>query len=441
MRQTTILLLTIMILTVGAALGAAPATKPGVTTPLLGGVMFPKIAMDKQDPAAIILEPAGSNAEKFVMKWRADLNDAGFCVFMTHAPRDGWKAEDGIRLLREFDAYVTKGNAGGAWAIVRKVNLNRILIVSPQSGGAAAISMIEKHPKRIAGAVMISVSPWVRRSESIKLWRPSKAAWSVPIWTTIPVNIKAGAPMLLLWRQISASRPEGASFTVDPRLQHGDKEPDAGITKWISAVAGGKKPSVGPDRQALAEASRYKDAAKQLQTAMQVASPADVGPGFTKTEGPMVLRATAPDKWRRVERGERKYDSEERPFVQIYMSPKPGSMLFARANAAKWGRDSTGLLDQYERRLAEGGFLAVRLARWQAKGYSLQISSVLWPTRGKWHRWLVLTGAGAGNKKAPAAPMVVVMDASDTPDVNSMAAAMKRILPSISVVWKGEAKK
>ena len=55
--------------------------------------------------------------------------------------------------------------------------------------------------------------------------------------------------------------------------------------------------------------------------------------------------------------------------------------------------------------------------------------------------WLVLTGAGAGNKKAPAAPMVVVMDASDTPDVNSMAAAMKRILPSISVVWKGEAKK
>jgi hypothetical protein len=113
-------------------------------------------------------------------------------------------------------------------------------------------------------------------------------------------------------------------------------------------------------------------------------------------------------------------------------------MLFARANAAKWGADANGLLDQYERRLADGGFLAVRHSRWQAKGYSLQISSILWPTRGKWHRWLVLAAAGAGKKKSPAAPMVLVMDASDIPDVNQMAAAMKRILPGVSVRWKGK---
>ena len=115
--------------------------------------------------------------------------------------------------------------------------------------------------------------------------------------------------------------------------------------------------------------------------------------------------------------------------------------VWARADsAAKWGADAPSLLDHYERRLADGGYLAVRHSRWQAKGYSLQISSILWPTRGKWHRWLVLAAAGPGKKNSPAAPMVLVMDASDIPDVNAMAAAMKRILPSVSVTWKGEPK-
>jgi pimeloyl-ACP methyl ester carboxylesterase len=430
-----------IIVTVGGAscaLGAAPTTQPRERQPLLGGVMFPETSLGAKDPAAIILEPKGDKPEKFVMKWRADLNDAGFSVFLTHAPRDGWKGEDGIRLIREFDKYVAKGNAGGAWAIVRKVDLNRILIVTERNGGAAAISMIEKHPKRIAGAVMMSVSPWVHNDNTIKLWRPSKEAWSVPIWTAMPTNIKAGAPMLLLWRRIAAAKPKDALFTLDPRLELSDKEPGRGIAKWISAIAAGKKPTPGVDSQALQETRRYRDAAKQLLAAMQVARPADAGDHFTKAEGPMVLDVRAPDKWRRVVRGERKYDSDERPYVQVYLSPKPGSMLFARANAAKWSSTADKLLDQYERRLADGGFLAVRHSRWQAKGYSLQISSVLWPTRGKWHRWLILVGAGPGKKNSPAAPMVVVMDASDIPDVNTMAAAMKRLLPSVSVTWKGE---
>jgi hypothetical protein len=155
----------------------------------------------------------------------------------------------------------------------------------------------------------------------------------------------------------------------------------------------------------------------------------------------MDFDVTAPNKWLRVVRGERKYDREERPYAQIYLSPKPGSMLFARANAAKWPSDASGLLDQYERRLADSGYLAVRHSRWRAKGYSLQITSILWPTRGRWHRWLVLAAAGPGTVKSPAAPLVMVMDASDIPDPNTMAAAMKRILPSVSITWKGEPKK
>ena len=405
--------------------------------------MFPKLSLGAKDPAVIILEPKGDKdkVEIFVMKWRADLVDAGFCVFLTRAPEGGWKGSDGARLIKEFDKLVAKGNAGEAWSIARKVDPNRILIISERNGGPAAISIIEKHSKRIAGALLMSVAPWVHAPESIKLWRPSKNAWSVPIWTTMPVNIKGGAPTLLLWRQIGAAKPDGASLTLDPRLELGDTEPDKSVAKWISAIAGGKKPSPGPDRQALQETKRYRDAAKQLLSAMQLASPADAGANFSKTEGPMELDVRAPDKWRRVERGERKYDADEMPYVQIYLSPKPGSMLFARASAAKWGSDANGLIDQYERRLADGGFLAVRHSRWQAKGYSLQISSILWPTRGKWHRWLVLAAAGPGKKKAPAAPMVTVMDASDIPDVNKMAATMKRILPSVSVTWKGEPKK
>jgi hypothetical protein len=403
--------------------------------------MFPKIPLGAKDPAAIIIEPKGDTAEAFVTKWRTRLVDSGFCVFQTRAPADGWKGPDGPRLIKEFDKMVTKGNAGGGWAIVRKVNPNRILVVAQRDGGPAAISLIEEHPRRIAGALLISVSPWVHKPQSIRLWRPSKAAWSIPIWATMPVNIKSGAPTLLLWRRIASARPKGASLTVDPRLAKGDSEPGRSISKWIGAIASGKKPPAGTDSQVLVETKRYKGPAKQLLTAMQVTGPADAGERFTKTEGPMVLDVTAPDKWRRAVRGERKYDRDEMPYVQIYLSPAPGSMLFARANAAKWDGDANGLLDQYERRLADGGFLAIRYSRWQAKGYSLQISSVLWPTRGKWHRWLVLAAAGPGKKNAPGAPMVLVMDASDIPDVNRMAAAMKRILPSVSVKWKGEPKK
>ncbi|MCP4376189.1 MAG: hypothetical protein GY794_08465, partial [bacterium] len=416
-----------------------PTTQP--KQPLLGGVMFPKLSLGETNPAAIILEPNSDKAEAFVMKWRADLNDAGFCVFQTHAPKGGWKARDGVRLIKEFSELVAEGNAGKAWAIVRKVNPNRILIVTERDGGAAAISAIEKYHSRISGAVMMSVSPWVRQPETIKLWRPSKKAWTVPIWATIPVNIKGGAPTLLLWRQIYANKPAAASLTLDPRLTDGDKAPDKTIALWISSIASGKKPATGPDAQVVAETKHYKPRAKRLLAAMQVITPADAGPKFSKTEGPMALNVMAPDKWRRIEPGERKYDPLTMPYVQIYLTPRPGGMLFARANAAKWDRDANGLLDQYEKRLADGGFLTIRYSRWQAKGYSLQISSVLWPTRGKWHRWLVLVAAGAGKKNAPVAPMVLVMDGSDIPDVNKMAAAMKRILPSVSVVWKGEAKK
>ena len=437
MRKITVFLLAASVVATLSAPSAtaAPAAKkspPKATKPkpLLGGVMFPKLSLGAKIPVAIVLEPKGKLAEAFVLKWRRDLTDAGFCSIQTNAPAGGWKASHADILIKEFDKLPTIG----------KLNPNRILIVAPRDAGAAAIATIEKYHARIAGAIMISVSPWVHKDETIKLWRPSKKAWSVPLWATIPVNITGGAPTLLLWRRIASGKPKDASLTIDPRLNKGDTHPDKTVAAWISAIASGKRPAPGPDQQMIRETQRYRESAKQLLAAMQVAKPADAGPTLTKTEGPMALSVTPPDKWRRVERGERKYDALERPYVQIYVTPQPGGMLFARANAAKWDAGAPALLDQYEQRLAEGGYLAVRHSRWRARGYSLQISSILWPTRGKWHRWLVLVAAGAGSKNAPAAPMVTVMDASDIPDVNAMSAAMKRMLSGVKVAWKGEAK-
>ena len=315
MRKITAYLLAAAFLAVviaPQAQAADPVKKPSSTTkprkiqPLLGGVMFPKIPLGAKDPAAIILEPNGDKAEAFVVKWRRMLVDSGFCVFQTRAPADGWKGEDGVRLIKEFDKMVAKGNAGTAWAIARQVDPNRILVVAEHDGGPAAITLIEKHPKRIAGSLMMSVSPWVHTPESIRLWRPSKDVWSIPIWATMPVNIKDGAPTLLLWRRIAAAKPLGASLTLDPRLNRGDTGPDASISTWIAAIARGKRALPGTDTQVLLETKRYKGAAKQLLTAMQVGSPADAGQNFSKAEGPMELDVTAPDKWRRAVRGERK---------------------------------------------------------------------------------------------------------------------------------------
>ncbi|MBT3199373.1 MAG: hypothetical protein HN350_05605 [Phycisphaerales bacterium] len=440
MQKTAICMLATaiaVIINVSVVTGAAPTSGPSDKA-LLGAVMFPKIALAAKDPAAIIIEPNDATAERFVLKWRNDLIKTGFCVFLTKAPKKGWTAADGLKLIKEFDEKVVKGNAGKLPAMRRKVDARRILLISPRQGGPASIAIIEKHPERVAGAVLVAVSPWVHSTDTIKLWRPSKAAWKVPIWAAMPVDIQTGSPTLLLWRKLSSDKPAGAMLTIDPRIQHGDTEPDDSIDKWISAVAGGKTPPIGPDSLVVRETKRYQGSAKSLMAAMQTTRAADAGMRFSKIEGPMEMDITAPAKWKRAERGERKYDPINRAYVQIYVSPKPGGLLFARANAAKWGGEATGLLDQYEQRLKDGGYQLIRYARWNSKGYALQITSVLWPSKGKWHRWLVLVAAGPGKAKAPAAPLVTVMDASDTPDTNAMAAAMKRILPGVSVVWKGE---
>jgi len=440
-RQTTACLLAIFISTAalpGRTATSKPTTRTRDTQGILRRVVFPKKKFGLTVPAAVILAPASDPLRALTAKWRSGLIDRGFAVFTTSAPPGGWIADDAGRLIEEFDGMVDAQNLDGSWAIGRKIKPDRFLVVAQSDSGPTAISLVDKHPKRVAGALLLSVSPWVHGRSSIKLWRPGKKAWSVPIWASVPVEIDQGAPVLLLWRKVAAAKPKGALLMVDPRLKQGDKGPDSSVDQWLAEIVAGQRPSPRPDNQVVQETKRYRGRARQLTTAMRIAPAADAGEEFAKSEGPMSVKVTAPDAWQRAKRGERKYDRTEMPYVQLYLTPRPGSVLFARVNAAKWSGDAAGLLDSYEKRLARGGYLTIRYRRWTAKGYTMQISSILWPTRGKWHRWLVLAAAGKGGKDSPAAPLVLVMDASDRPNVRTMAAAVKRIMGSVSVSWRGE---
>ena len=437
MRQTTASLLAIFISTTivsGRSATSRPTTRSRDTQAILRRMVFPKKKFGLTVPAAVILAPMSDPGRTLTAKWRTMLLDRGFAVFTSSAPPGGWIADDAVRMIGEFDGMVEAQNLDGSWAIGRKVKPDRFLVVAQSDSGPAAISLVENHSKRVAGAVLLAVLPRIRERSGVKLWRPGKEAWSVPVWATAPVDIAKGASAVLLWRQVAAGKPKGAPLTVDPRIERGDRAPDPQIDKWLAAITTGKKPPPGPDRQAERETKRYRGLAKQLLAAMQTAGAADAGGKVTKSEGPMSLEVTAPDRWRRVVGEERKYNRTDRPYVQIYLTPRAENVLFARVNAARWSGGAAALLDSYENRLARGGRLSVRYHRWAAKGYALEISSILWPTKGKWRRRLVLAAAGKGSRDSPAVPLVFVMDASDRPDVREMAAAMKRILGSVSVI-------
>jgi hypothetical protein len=320
------------------------------------------------------------------------------------------------------------------------MDLGRIVVIASGEAGVAGMELMDRYPKRLSGLVMISTAPWARTPAGIQLWTPREAAGSIPLWATSGTRAKDAAATLLLWRRSAAIAPGNVSITIDPRIGKGPDEaqPDAAIEKWLAAIMTGEKPAAGPDQQAVGETKRYKTAAKRLHVAMGKVPAARGGRKFTKQEGPMCVSVGAPMNWLRATQGERKYQSDKMPYVQIYLTPRLGGLLFARVNAARWAGKSEALLDDYEARMRKAGFLTIRFHRWSARGFSLQISSAIWPSPTGWHRWLMLIGAGQASGHAAAAPLVFVMDASDKPDVTAMAAAMKHLLSSTSATWTGE---
>ena len=81
--------------------------------------------------------------------------------------------------------------------------------------------------------------------------------------------------------------------------------------------------------------------------------------------------------------------------------------------------------------------LIVPHQRWTAKGFAMEVSTMLSAAGGRWHRWLVLSGAGPAEASGRAAALVLVMDASEKPDPQAMAAVVKRILGGAEARWVG----
>jgi len=315
----------------------------------------------------------------------------------------------------------------------------QFLLIASQKCGSAAIEILERHPYHLTGAVFISVLPVRRDEDELHQWRPSVKAWKVPMWVTVGTRPGNAAQLLVNWRQVAAETPKDASLTIDTQVGEGSGyiEPAGELASWLAAIAVGRKPKCVPDQQSIDERRVYRKFVAQMVAALKDAPPLKDGVEHTKRGGPVEIHFTAPAGWRRDEKGERKYNQSTSPYVQVYVTPMLRGPLFARACAAEWKSDGIALLDSYDKRLAKKGCLVIRYKQWRARGLGFEISSVLWPSRRKWHRWLVLSSAGAGSKDKPAVPMVLVLDASASPNVKVMAAAMKQMMSGATAKWHG----
>ena len=380
-------------------------------------------------PAAILAVPGSAALGDLATLLQAK----GFALVRVEVPAKGWTVDEALATVKAIDEKAPD-----------YVDRSRLLLVAAAKAGPAAIALLRTYRKRVAGAVFISMAPLEPTTSGIQLWLPPKVGRPVPVWVTLGRDATREAQTMVMWRRSAAQLPEVLWLTLDSRpgpyrLQPGETvcrdllSPDPAMSEWLGSIAGGKVPLPGPDRQAEAERRLHQPAAAQLLAAMRDAAPLPSGKGLMKRDGPLHLRLTAPAGWSRDGRGEKAYDAESNPFVQIYLTPEAQGPLFVRACGARWDRSGADLLDEYLQRLAKAGFLLIPHKRWTARDVTTGIASVVWPGQDKWHRWLVLMGARSGAKLRPVAPLVLVMDASLRPRAIEMAGAFKQVMDQMVV--------
>ncbi len=376
---------------------------------------------------AVLLTPSDLRKEQLA-EIRGYFLTAGMDVIEFQDQLRAWDSADSGKVIRLAEKSLGEKNAK-----------NKLLVIAIGRAGPCGLNIIDENYKRLAGAVLISVSPRTVSPDAINLWAPRGDAWKLPIWVTVGTDVNGAANILLSWRQIAAIAPQESAMTIDTRIDKGAGyiSPDDEINKWIASLAEGKKPARGPDRQMDAEYKFYSPFAKSLIAAVDRQAAADPGEVFSKQERPMSVEVAAPKGWVRVERGERAYSDGDSPYVQLYVTPKADGLLFARAMAAEFKGTGRELLADYSKKLSNKGFLVIQYTRGKVGQGYMEINSVLWPTTRKWHRWLVLSYACGADKLSPAAPMLLVMDATEKPDVETMAAAAKSMMNSLRVEWIG----
>ena len=419
--------------TIGQIKKPLPATQPAqkLAQIELDPVMPYPRDVKKKYPVAIVLAP-----ESDLVSMRNDLqpllHEKGFvvCWQIKGAGAKHTPSGEANATMRELDALPK----------LLKLKTDNLLLIGVGKSGPAALAIIDKYHKRLSGVVLISVAPVQVGHDTVRLWRPIRGAYAVPLWAVAGTKTKDAAQTLVNWRRFAATRGQKCvSLTIDSRIAFGAGyvEPDPALADWMDDILAGKTPKPGPDRQAENEVRLYEKFARSLRGAMKAAIPIGAGKAIAKREGPMEVFTNAPLGWVRDMRGEREYNAETSPFVQLYLTPSVRGPFFARVNAVAWSGTAERLLDDYDQRLREKGFLVIRHSRSSRGVEAGQISSVLWPTRQKWHRWLVLTVAGGATKSNPAAKLICVLNATAKPDVTAMAAAMKCLRTSTRCIYSG----
>jgi hypothetical protein len=326
---------------------------------------------------------------------------------------------------------------------------DRLVLVADNETGLLAMRVMDGYADRIAGAVFLSVLPLQMNPDGPSLWTPRKELWAIPLWVVAGTRPDEAGPILEKWRVLSASAPPNASVTVDARIGRGRGHllPGEAFDDWLGTLAAGQRPQPGPDPQADAERKQFSPLADGLREAVENTPAAPAGQEYLKEEGPFRLRLVAPKDWLRDEEGERPYnprgttiDSQGRslpgvknPYAELYVTPKPRGPFFARLCAARWSRTGAELLDDYTRRLRVKGYLPVILHRWQTGPWTCQVATVQMIWKNDWHRWLVLSAARDASAENPASPLVMVMDATDQPDLDAMAAGLNRLIADARV--------
>jgi hypothetical protein len=393
-----------------------------------------------QHPVALVLAsgdlPAGEKEYWVLTPWRAN-----YCTLVLKAAED--EQWSGARVKQVLDFIDSPPESIPA-------DPKRILVVADEQTAPLAMRILDGYPERLIGMVLISAQPIERVAGGVQLWSPRKETRDVPLWVVIGTKPPKAAAVLQMWRKFRSRAPREANITLDTRPDQplaDALEPDETFVKWLGALAEGKAPEPGPDRQAAREKKAYGNFARLIRSKMIEGPASPPGERETKRQGPLLLATTPPVGWRRFKEIERTFNprlarnaaladqtAKDSPYVEMYFSPEPQSPFFAYVYGSPWENGGEDLLADYRGRLSRKGYLPVRLESWEDGQWTWEVLSILQVNQDEWHRWVVLCGSRDASEDNPASPMVMVMDTTPRPDAAAMAAAARRFAQSVQVL-------
>ena len=400
-------------------------------------------------PLAVILAskdfPVGPEDFWIQTLWRRN-----YCAVVLTVPNDDWSSVRVDHLQSRIASFPKKVVA----------DPDRVLLIGQGATGSLALRWLEGDPQSICGAVLISSTPMeIIPAGGFALWSPRKEAWSVPIWAVAGDSSDDSIVTLGMWRKLAQTAPDEASLTIDVRLgkKGGHLQPDEEITSWLTSITEGKKPAVGPDRQAEAIQKKNAPFASSMRKLLEkpVAAVGAAGGPLTKTEGPMRISLSIPQGWVRHDAGEIAYKPSETvtnpegkkhtvpasPYVQVRLIPRilgaKRYALISVAGPAVGGPRAADVLDRCEDRLVRKGYYPFVVDRWTQGSREVRLAAVLFARSGKWIQWLAVYGASDAKGDPAVSPLVMLMTPSQTPQMESLAHVFGQLQQSVKVSWIG----